>query len=65
VLGLLDETRQGAGNEVMEELMALILDIRRTARENRDWSTSDKIRDRLKAAGIEIKDTQEGVEWSM
>ncbi|MDD2513387.1 MAG: cysteine--tRNA ligase, partial [Proteiniphilum sp.] len=41
VLGLLDETRQGAGNEVMEELMALILDIRRTARENRDWSTSD------------------------
>ena len=65
VLGLLDETRQGAGSEVIEGLMALILDIRKTARENRDWGTSDQIRDRLKAAGIEIKDTKEGMEWSM
>ncbi|MFA5209867.1 MAG: cysteine--tRNA ligase [Proteiniphilum sp.] len=65
VLGLLDETRQGAGSEVIEGLMALILDIRKTARENRDWGTSDQIRDQLKAAGIEIKDTKEGMEWSM
>ena len=65
VLGLLDETRQGAGSEVIDGLMALILDIRKTARENRDWGTSDQIRDRLKAAGIEIKDTKEGMEWSM
>jgi cysteinyl-tRNA synthetase len=65
VLGLLDETRQGAGSEVIEGLMALILDIRKTARENRDWGTSDQIRDRLKAAGIEIKDTKEGMEWSI
>ena len=65
VLGLLDETRQGAGSEVIEGLMALILDIRKTARENRDWGTSDQIRDRLKAAGIEIKATKEGMEWSV
>lgn len=65
VLGLLDETRQGAGSEVIEGLMALILDIRKTARENRDWGTSDQIRDQLKAAGIEIKDTKEGMEWSI
>jgi cysteinyl-tRNA synthetase len=65
VLGLLDETRKGAGSEVIEGLMALILDIRKTARENRDWGTSDQIRDQLKAAGIEIKDTKEGMEWSM
>jgi cysteinyl-tRNA synthetase len=45
--------------------MALILDIRKTARENRDWGTSDQIRDQLTAAGIEIKDTKEGMEWSM
>jgi len=65
VMGLLDETRQGAGSEVMEGLMTLILDIRKQARDNKDWSTSDQIRDRLKAAGIEIKDTKEGMEWSM
>jgi len=65
VLGLLDETRQGAGSEVIEGLMELILDIRKQARDNKDWSTSDQIRDRLKAAGIEIKDTKEGIEWSM
>ncbi|HPD87731.1 MAG TPA: cysteine--tRNA ligase, partial [Proteiniphilum sp.] len=49
VLGLLDETRQGAGSEVIEGLMELILDIRKQARDNKDWSTSDQIRDRLKA----------------
>jgi len=65
VLGLVDETRQGAGSEVIEGLMELILDIRKQARDNKDWSTSDQIRDRLKAAGIEIKDTKEGIEWSM
>ncbi|MDD2328397.1 MAG: cysteine--tRNA ligase [bacterium] len=65
VMGLLDETRQGAGSEIMEGLMTLILDIRKQARDNKDWSTSDQIRDRLKAAGIEIKDTKEGMEWSM
>jgi len=43
----------------------LILDIRKRARDNKDWTTSDQIRERLKAIGIEIKDTKEGIEWSM
>jgi cysteinyl-tRNA synthetase len=63
VLGLLDETRLSSGSEVIEALMALILDIRKEAKDNKEWSTSDKIRDRLKAAGVIIKDTKEGVEW--
>lgn len=65
VLGLIDETRQSAGSEVIEGLMSLILDIRKRARDNKDWATSDQIRERLKAIGIEIKDTREGIEWSM
>ncbi len=65
VLGLLDETRQSASSEVIEGLMSLILDIRKRARDNKDWATSDQIRERLKAIGIEIKDTREGIEWSM
>ncbi|KUL08392.1 MAG: Cysteine--tRNA ligase, partial [Proteiniphilum sp. 51_7] len=65
VLGLVDETRQSASSEVIEGLMSLILDIRKRARDNKDWATSDQIRERLKAIGIEIKDTREGIEWSM
>jgi cysteinyl-tRNA synthetase len=63
VLGLLDETKLSSGSKVIEGLMALIIDIRKEARDNKEWSTSDKIRDRLKAAGVVIKDTKEGVEW--
>ncbi len=54
-----------AGSNVIDNLMKLIIDIRETARENKDWATSDKIRDELKAAGVEIKDTKQGVEWRM
>lgn len=63
VLGLLDELKSSAGSNVIDRLMNLILDIRKSARKNKDWTTSDKIRDELKAAGVEVKDTKEGVEW--
>lgn len=63
VLGLIDETKNISGSDIIEGLMGLILDIRKTARENKDWTTSDKIRDELKASGVEIKDTKTGVEW--
>lgn len=63
VLGLIDESESNAGSDVINGLMNLIIDIRKTARENKDWATSDKIRDELKAAGVEIKDTKDGVEW--
>ncbi len=63
VLGLTDEREVDAGGDVINGLMDLILDIRKSARENKDWATSDTIRDRLKAAGVEIKDTKDGVEW--
>ncbi len=68
VLGLVDETKSGVGSDgsnVIEGLMKLILDIRKTARENKDWAMSDKIRDELKKAGVEIKDTKDGVEWRL
>jgi len=43
----------------------LVIEMRRKARENKDWTTSDTIRDQLKAAGIVIKDTKEGVDWML
>lgn len=65
VLGLLDETKNSSGYDVVGELMELILDIRRSAREQKDWTTSDKIRDKLKEAGVVVKDTKDGVEWHL
>ena len=63
VLGLIDESSTSGNTEVVSGLMDLIIDIRQQARENKDWTTSDLIRDRLKAAGVEVKDTKDGVEW--
>jgi cysteinyl-tRNA synthetase len=44
---------------VPPEIQAL-LDARALARKNRDWATSDKLRDELAALGWEVKDTKEG-----
>ncbi len=45
-------------------VMDLVLDLRAQARANKDWTTSDKIRDGLAAAGIIVKDGKEGTSWS-
>jgi cysteinyl-tRNA synthetase len=49
---------------VVDGLMQLIIDIRMSARTNKDWSTSDKIRDSLKALKLQIKDGKDGTTWS-
>jgi len=45
-------------------VMELVLELRQQARTNKDWTTSDKIRDGLAAAGITVKDSKEGTSWS-
>jgi len=48
---------------LVEQLMELIISIRQSARANKDWTTSDKIRDELGAMGILLEDTPQGVRW--
>ncbi|MCQ2310596.1 MAG: cysteine--tRNA ligase [Paludibacteraceae bacterium] len=43
----------------------LLLSIRLTAKQNKDWATSDKIRNELTALGFTIKDTKDSFEWSL
>jgi cysteinyl-tRNA synthetase len=45
-------------------VMDLVLELRQLSRDNKDWTTSDKIRDQLTAAGIVVKDGKDGVTWS-
>lgn len=62
VLGLLPE--ETGKNEHLLPVMDLVLELRAKARENKDWTTSDQIRDALAKAGIIIKDSKEGTNWS-
>ena len=43
----------------------MVLEERKAAKEAKDWATSDRIRDALKALGIQIKDTKDGATWSV
>ncbi|AGK99920.1 cysteine--tRNA ligase [Desulfoscipio gibsoniae] len=49
--------------KVVEDLIDLIIEIRQTARQNKDWPTADRMRDRLKELGIVLEDTPGGVRW--
>lgn len=65
VFGLLDEASSSSnGDGVTGGLMELIIDLRQNARANKDWGTSDKIRDTLKELKIQLKDGKEGTTWS-
>lgn len=63
VLGLIDDTATD-GNSAVDGLMELILNIRQKVRENKDWATSDQIRDGLNELKIVVKDSKEGSSWS-
>lgn len=43
----------------------LLLDLRNQAKANKDWATSDAIRNKLSDAGFDIKDGKNGVEWKL
>ena len=60
VLGILYNRKN---NDVDSDIEALIEE-RQQARTNKDWATADRIRDELKAKGIILKDTPQGVTWT-
>ena len=66
ILGL---TSEADGNAEREEAFGkaidLLLDIRATAKANKDWATSDKVRNELAALGFEVKDTKDGATWRL
>ncbi len=67
ILGLQDEEDfvAGTGDEKLDAVMNVLIQLRADAKANKDWSTADKIRDELKNAGIVIKDGKEGATWEM
>lgn len=73
ILGLAPNYKSGAAtggsNDAREEafgkVVDMVLELRAKAKADKDWATSDKIRDELAAAGFEVKDTKDGVTWKL
>ncbi len=55
----------GANIKPFEGAVDLLMDIRKNAKEQKDWATSDLIRDKLSSLGFNVKDTKQGAEWSL
>ena len=66
ILGLTSEADGNAEREAaFGKAIDLLLDIRATAKANKDWATSDKVRNELAALGFEVKDTKDGATWRL
>lgn len=66
LLGIRDERQaDGTAHQAFSGAVDLLLQLRAAAKANKDWTTSDRIRDELTALGFVIKDTKDGAEWQL
>ena len=56
---------QSAVSTALEGTVSMLIDIRKTARDNKDFATSDRIRDELLALGVQLKDGKDGTGFSL
>jgi cysteinyl-tRNA synthetase len=66
VLGLIPEEQPaetGRDEALVSSLMEILLELRRSARERKDWATADAIRNKLQSAGIVVEDSPQGARW--
>ena len=61
VLGLKNEQ---AANDDLPKVLDMIVSLRNGAKINKDYATSDRIRDGLQQIGFQLKDGKEGTTWS-
>ncbi len=67
ILGLREEASETSQEreQAFGKVVDMVLELRAKAKADKDWATSDKIRDELAAAGFEVKDTKDGVVWKL
>jgi cysteinyl-tRNA synthetase len=58
VLGLQEEVTQN--DELLNDVINVLIDLRKKAKQDRNYALSDKIRDDLKQAGVQLKDGKDG-----
>jgi len=62
VLGLVEERERA---DTLDAVVGILIDLRNDARQRRDFAAADAIRDRLKEAGVQLKDAKEGTGFSL
>ncbi|MGI9533130.1 cysteine--tRNA ligase [Lutimonas sp.] len=65
ILGLENAQKSADSSDRVEGLVELLIQMRKQARDNRDWALSDKIRDELLALGVQLKDGKDGTTFSL
>jgi cysteinyl-tRNA synthetase len=64
ILGLRAEEEKSDNSEIIGSLVDMIQQLRQQAKSEKNYALSDKLRDELNRAGVKIKDTKTGYEWS-
>ena len=64
ILGFIS-AKESSGDDLTNEVMELVLQLRGNAKKNKDFDTADLIREELEKAGIQIKDSREGSSWEV
>ncbi len=65
ILGMKPTANDSMTDGLDNELMHVIIELRQKAKKDKDYTTADTIRDMLTQIGITLKDTKDGVEWSI
>ena len=65
ILGLLPEKKEESYSGLLNNVIEMVLNIRQEAKNNKDWATSDKIRNELAALGVVVKDGKDGATWEI
>ena len=65
VLGLEHKNEGNDNTETLSGVIELLIELRNAARQNKDFDTSDRIRDQLLELGIQLKDGKEGTSFSL
>lgn len=65
ILGLENKGDSNVDSDKLSGVVSLLIQLRKEARDNKDFATSDKIRDQLAALGIQLKDGKDGTTFSV
>ncbi|MBU3822899.1 cysteine--tRNA ligase [Flavobacteriaceae bacterium XHP0103] len=65
ILGLEAENKTESGTDKLSSAVDILIKLRQDARANKDFALSDKIRDELAEAGIQLKDGKDGTTFSL
>jgi len=65
ILGLVNVSKEGTSSDKLAGAVEILINLRKEARLNKDFALSDKIRDELAEAGIQLNDSREGTTFSV